>query len=91
MTLALRDPSQHFFMTRSVARVMGLNLRDALESGALEPRVYADMVTRCRGCALVEACQEWLGSQTDLSPTPPPGCCNGSPLLQLKATLPKKG
>ena len=31
------DPALHFFITRSVARVMGLDLRQAMRSGQLPP------------------------------------------------------
>jgi len=79
------NAEQHFFITRSVARVMGMNLSDALRNGALDPQGYDHMVTRCRGCDAVDACQEWLGRQMALSATPPPGCCNEEAFLRLKA------
>jgi hypothetical protein len=85
MSTHLGDPATHFFMTRSVARVMGVNLNEAMQEGDLPATTYADMVTRCRGCALVEACQTWLAHQTHISPTPPPGCCNAEMLSKLKA------
>ncbi|MFZ7091800.1 DUF6455 family protein [Primorskyibacter sp. 2E233] len=84
MRPALGDPARHFFMTRSVARVMGLSLTEELQTGHLAPETYAAMVTRCRGCALIEACEEWLSSQTQLSAAPPPGCCNGVELAKLR-------
>jgi hypothetical protein len=84
MSQHLGDPARHFFMTRGVARVMGVNLGDALNSGQLEPQRYADLVTRCRGCALVEACEEWLAAQTLISTAPPPGCCNSNDLCRLR-------
>lgn len=84
MTLTLGDPARHFFMTRSVARVMGLNLNDAMNEGCLAPDTYAGMVTRCRGCALVSACEKWLASQATLTRTPPPGCCNSTILADLR-------
>lgn len=76
MSHTLGDPARHFFMTRSVARVMGLNLNEAIHGGTLAPETYARMVTTCRGCALVEACEDWLSQQTHLAEAPPPGCCN---------------
>lgn len=85
MTQMLGDPARHFFMTRGVARVMGVSLSEAMQSGDLDPQGYARMVTRCRGCALVEACQEWLSSRVAGRTTPPPGCCNASELSRLKA------
>ncbi|MFW2544298.1 DUF6455 family protein [Primorskyibacter sp. 2E107] len=82
--MMLGDPARHFFMTRSVARVMGLSLYDAVQSGALSAEGYSRMVTQCRGCALVESCEAWLARQTALSVAPPPGCCNGAELTRLQ-------
>ena len=79
----LGDPARHFYMTRSVARVMGLSLSEAMQSGALRPETYAAMVTACRACALVEACERWLGQQTSLAEAAPPGCCNAAVLDRL--------
>lgn len=87
MTTALGDPARHFFMTRSVARVMGLSLTEALQSGALGATDYSRMVTQCRGCALVEACEEWLSSGPTPRRNPPPGCCNGQALLDLARAM----
>lgn len=84
MTQVLGDPARHFWMTRSVARAMGLNLSEAMMSGELAPDDYAEMVTCCRGCALVEACERWLGNQAGISAAPPPGCCLGTLLVRLK-------
>lgn len=84
MSQHLGEPSRHFFLTRSVARVMGVSLGETLRSGRLEPERYADMVTRCRGCALVDACEDWLSAQSRISATPPPGCCNASDLHRLR-------
>ena len=87
MTTVVGDPARHFFITRSVARVMGLNLTHAMQSGRLAPEGYADMVDRCRGCALVEACQEWLSTQASLATTPLPGCMNTGALTQLRQEI----
>jgi hypothetical protein len=84
MSLPLGDPARHFFMTRSVARIMGVNLTEAMQVGDLAPAAYADMVTRCRCCESVSACEDWLAHQTDISMTPPPDCCHGTILTRLK-------
>lgn len=81
------DPSRHFFMTRSVARVMGVNLTKAMHNGVLQPESYASMVSACRDCALVEACETWLASRTDISEVPPPGCRISVPLSDLRKKL----
>ncbi|KUF10215.1 DUF6455 family protein [Pseudoponticoccus marisrubri] len=87
MSERLGDPAHHFFLTRSVARVMGLSLSEAMNRGQLAPATYADMVTGCRACPLVEACQHWLAARTDLSASAPPGCCNGETLQRLARAL----
>ena len=83
MTTVLGDPARHFFMTRSVARVMGLSLHDAMQAGALTAEGYSRMVTRCRGCALVEACEEWLSTARTPRAAPPPGCWHGDILHRI--------
>jgi hypothetical protein len=57
MSMPLGDPVRHFFLTRSVARVMGLNLSEAIQRGVLAPEDYAEMVADCSACALVSACR----------------------------------
>ena len=71
-------------MTRSVARVMGLNLTEAMKAGSLNAATYERMVDRCRGCALVSACEEWLSSRTTVAGTPPPGCRISTELSALQ-------
>ena len=84
MPQRLGDPARHFWLTRSVARVMGLNLSEAMLAGHLKPDQYATMVTSCRGCALVESCEHWLGHLNGPSSAPPPGCCNDATFRRLK-------
>ncbi|MGP6089874.1 DUF6455 family protein [Antarctobacter jejuensis] len=84
MPLSLGSPERHFFLTRSVARVMGVNLAEAIRDGRLAPETYAGMVTRCQGCALVTACEQWLASQFAESSAPPPGCWHSETLTQLR-------
>lgn len=70
------DPHLHFWLTRSVARAMGVSLSDAMASDRLSPKAYADLITACRGCVLVETCKGWLAGQTTLAGNAPPGCVN---------------
>jgi hypothetical protein len=80
----LGDPTFHFHLTRSAARAMGFSLYESMQGGQLTPSRYADLVTRCRGCAQIDACLEWLSYQTGDSVTPPPGCCNAALLSELR-------
>ncbi|WP_240989087.1 DUF6455 family protein [Salipiger mangrovisoli] len=83
----LGDHARHFWMARSVARVMGLNLSDQIDMGRLRPEDYRVMVAACRGCALVEQCEKWLATQSDLAKAPPPGCRISAPLMRLCRTV----
>lgn len=80
----LGDQARHFWMARSVARVMGLNLAEQIDTGRLRPEEYQVMVAACRGCALVEQCEKWLATHCDLAKMPPPGCRISAPLTRLK-------
>ncbi|WP_348647633.1 DUF6455 family protein [Marivita sp. S6314] len=86
LTSRLGDPELHFWLTRSVARVMGVSLSEALASERLSAKDYADLVTECRGCALVETCKGWLGGQSTVVRKAPPGCANSTTLEQLAQT-----
>lgn len=79
----LGDPHLHFWLTRSVARAMGLNFTDALSDNRVSAQTYADMVTACRACGQVETCKSWLAGQLAISRTAPPGCANSEQLETL--------
>lgn len=77
-TLArLGDPNRHFWLTRSVGRVMGLSLGQAVLDGRLSEQSYCGMVTRCRRCLQVDSCERWLGAQP-VPPTSAPDFCPNS-------------
>ncbi len=78
------DTDRHFWLTRSVARVAGVNLSRAIGNGSLDPSDYAEMVAECqtRGCQ--SACEAWLARQTDWPATPPPFCAHARILRQLR-------
>lgn len=77
----LGDAELHFWLTRSVARVMGVNLSEALAHGRLDAHGYAALVTACRQCENVERCTAWLAMQRTCTRTAPPDCVN-APVLQ---------
>jgi hypothetical protein len=79
----LGDPATHFFLTRSVARVMGVNLSEAMAAKDLTAAEYAEMVNRCRQCALVTTCQNWLGEKRTRPAAAPEHCCNADVLRRL--------
>ncbi len=79
----LGDVEKHFWLTRSVARSMGLSLSEEMQRGTLTPEGYSRMVTACRACPLTEACQKWLSDRRTLATTPPEGCANTKVLMGL--------
>ncbi|WP_204112933.1 DUF6455 family protein [Shimia biformata] len=76
----LGDPVQHFWLTRSVARSLGLSFSEAMAEGHISQSEYAALVTRCRRCPHVAACQDWLGNE-GLSASAAPGFCANAGVL----------
>lgn len=80
----IEEIDRHFWLTRSVARVMGINLSWALAHGKLTEDDYAEMVARCQSKGCRRACESWLATQTDIADTPPPDCAHGCILRRLR-------
>ena len=80
----LGDPAKHFWLTRSVARAMGLSLSEAMSEGRLSAAGYADLVTRFRTCLRVTECEAWLG-QARGPQGDAPDCCMHKALLEALA------
>lgn len=79
----LGDPATHFWLTRSVARVMGVNLSEAMSTGALSASDYADLVKTCRTCPNVVQCQTWLGKRRASCADAPLHCLNCDRLTRI--------
>ncbi|SHM09447.1 hypothetical protein SAMN05443432_104385 [Roseovarius litoreus] len=79
----LGDPTRHFWLTRSVARAMNLNLSEAMAHGYLSARAYSDMITRCRTCQHVESCELWLASSAGGARCAPAHCVHADILNDL--------
>lgn len=77
---------RHFWLTRSMARTVGVNLSEAIATGVIAPDEYGRMVNRCHQSNCASRCTEWLGQQGGGSPAGPPPFCAHS--AQLKALLP---
>ena len=82
----LGDIEHHFWLTRSMARTVGVHLGEAMASGRIAPDEYERMVTRCREAKCAAHCAEWLGQQSGGSAAVPPPFCAHS--AQLSALLP---
>jgi hypothetical protein len=87
----LGDPDRHFWLARSVARVIGLDLGAAVTRGDLPSDGYRAIINRCRTCPVVEACQDWLGTSGGHAEAPPPGCLIAGELDRLKHKTSTKG
>lgn len=86
MTAVLRhlgDPNRAFWLTRSVARTVGVNLSEAMYRGDLLPAEYAAMVTRCRMCPHAETCELWLAQNGAGAAEVPDHCANAGILNGL--------
>jgi len=77
------DPALHFYMTRAIARMLDVNLGDALREGRLSPAEYAEMVTRCRECRHAARCTALLAKTVDLD-GPPEHCPNDASFRSLR-------
>lgn len=75
---------RHFWLTRSVARVMGLNLSDCMAQGTLTEAEYARLITRCRAGGCSTMCEAWLATQTDRAGAAPAHCANADVLNRLR-------
>ncbi len=71
----------HFWLTRSAARAMGINLSEAMAVGKLTAQEYSTMVTNCRQCAFVEGCKHWLATQA-VQRFEPYGDCRNKAVLE---------
>ena len=83
----LGDPSLHFWMTRSLARSMGVNLSEAMAHGFLTRQAYADMITRCRTCPYAVECVARLTQPQEGVLDVPEECLNMEELSRLAAKL----
>lgn len=81
---AIGEFEPHFWLTRSVARCMGLSLSDAMADGRLSPEDYAELITRCRIAGCREACHYWLAAQRDDDRPAPEFCANAERLNRLR-------
>ena len=91
VVLPLGDPDRHFWLFRSVARVIGLNLGEAVSQGTLEREDYRAIVNRCRTCPMVSSCEAWLAASGGSASTPPQGCLVAADIERLRLLTTQKG
>ncbi|WP_120632091.1 DUF6455 family protein [Ruegeria sp. EL01] len=79
----LGDIEKHFWLTRSVARCVGISLTEAMADGQLSPEGYAELITRCRRCLNGGRCEIWLATQQEWAGLVPDFCANADALNAL--------
>lgn len=79
----LGDIEEHFWLTRSVARSMGISLSDAMAEGRLTAQGYTEMVTRCRAADCRERCALWLAMRQEKADAAPGFCENSDAFAAL--------
>lgn len=89
--LRLGDPDRHFWLVRSVARVMDLNLGAVVARGLLDRDGYRGLVNRCRTCDAVAGCASWLAGAAESGEASPTGCLVAPELERLKRLMDDKG
>jgi hypothetical protein len=89
--IALGHPDRHFWMARSVARLLGIDFHKAMMQGDLDRDAYRGLINRCRTCPDVGACEHWLARSCGQADAPPEGCVIAPDLIALKRLTPSKG
>ena len=87
----LGDPDRHFWLARSVARLMQIDFHGAIMRGDLDCDAYRALINRCRTCRQVTACQLGLARSCGQADAPPEGCVIAADLVNLKRLTPQKG
>ncbi len=82
--VALGEIEKHFWLTRSVARCLGISLTEAMAEGQLPAEAYAELVTRCRASNCCGQCAIWLSQQQQLADAAPEFCANAQALNRLR-------
>lgn len=74
----------HFWLTRSVARLMGVSFTEAMAKGDLTATEFTDLITRCRQSGCSTFCETWLAAQNGAADSAPTMCPNADCLDRLK-------
>lgn len=82
----LGDQVHHYWLVQRMAARTGADLVAATQKAELSQHEWADMVTRCRGCAWGDRCAHWLEQHNDTaSSLPPNACLNKEKLNKISA------
>lgn len=81
----LGDPREHFWRVIKMANANKVDLSTALDEGVIDIEQYADMISGCRGCEKVAACDRLLANLPTLERAPD-YCVNRSTFAELQGT-----
>ncbi|MEL7257296.1 MAG: DUF6455 family protein [Pseudomonadota bacterium] len=87
---SLGDADRHFWINRSLARSLDVNLSEAMMEKDLTAKEYAMLVTRCRACQNVESCVSWLANCSARSDCAPDFCPNAETFNRLAQAKAKR-
>ncbi|WP_415182401.1 DUF6455 family protein [Phaeovulum sp.] len=74
----------HFWITRGMARQMGVNLTEAIYDGLLTQADLAEMVARCRTCSGTQGCLAFLSGSPGAVGAAPDWCLHAGVLSELR-------
>lgn len=82
---ALGDKIEHMWLVQRMAKTVGVDLAAAMETGTLSSDDWSKLVSRCRGCAWADGCNEWLDEQFTVVESAPGECINGDVMNGLRS------
>lgn len=77
----------NFWLTRALAKRLGVNLTEAMHHGFLTQQDFAGMITDCRRCAEHDGCLRFLAEMDGALEEPPAFCHNAQILRELAALV----
>lgn len=76
--------SRHFWLTQGMARSVGINLNEALQSAVLRRDEYAQAIALCCDCGKTQQCVGWMAQQGAGARDVPSFCPIGEMLEKLR-------
>lgn len=80
---ALSKAEFGFWLMRSAARKLGVDLREAMNMGDFSAQKYAAMVVNCCKCPMVAECQGWLDQPQASAERALAGCANATAFEEM--------
>lgn len=83
----LGDEKRHYWLALGMAQASGADLQRALEEGRITHGDWAEVVTRCRGCAWTEGCACWLAAQDGAASASVPQACPNATFFEASLSV----